>query len=179
MDSKHINSHMEPPIQASPYPFPSMSSNPSLTKWIIASLWLATNCFSFNMSNFGVGSYWVIPSALVVTAFHHGYMLRFLRRNPGQAIPRKYFYTFPLVLLLWVAGAAVSFWFGSYLLLWQEYYVGLQVTVSTIIGGGLSVIEAGLVIELWRRCAKLKPNGMAGALPLGSIDNFDRSGAKP
>ncbi|CAE6511268.1 unnamed protein product [Rhizoctonia solani] len=160
-----------------------MSSNPSPTKWIIASLWLATNCFSFNMSNFGMSSFFVIPSALVVTAFHHGYMLRFLRRNLGQAIPRKYFYTFPLVLLLWVAGAGLSIWFGAstleYIWNWQEYYSGLQVTVSTLIGGALSIIEAGLVIELWRRCVRLKTNGMAGALPLGSLDNFDRGGTKP
>ncbi|CAE6412500.1 unnamed protein product [Rhizoctonia solani] len=160
-----------------------MSSSPPPTKWIIASLWLATNCFSFNMSSFGTGSLWIIPSALVMTAFHHGYMLRFLRRNPGQAIPRKYFVTFPIILLLWVSGAAVSMWYGA---TWLQplavrdlYYGELQVIVSILISGVLSAIEAGLVIELWRRCAKLKTNGMAGALPLGSIDNIDRNGAKP
>ncbi|CUA75563.1 hypothetical protein RSOLAG22IIIB_11822 [Rhizoctonia solani] len=159
-----------------------MSYNPPLTKWIIASLWLATNCFSFNMSNFGMGSLWTIPAALVVTSFHHGYMLRFLRRNPGQAITRKYFYTFPLVLLLWISGAALCLWTGASVVIypWQGYslYGDFQVAISTIIAGVLSTIEAGLVIVLWRKCVTLKTNGMAG-VPLSSIDNLDRGGTKP
>ncbi|CAE6457498.1 unnamed protein product [Rhizoctonia solani] len=156
-----------------------MSSNTPPITWLLASAWLATNCFAFNMSSLGASSYWVIPSALVATAFHHGFMFRYLRRNPGQAIPRKYIYTFPLVILLWISGAGLSIYVGSWTVQWEYYSGPFRVAISTLISGALSIIEAGLVIELWRRCAKMKSNGMARSLPLGSLDNLDRNGVKP
>ncbi|KAH7335143.1 hypothetical protein B0J17DRAFT_719702 [Rhizoctonia solani] len=154
-----------------------MSPNPPPTKWLVASAWLATNCFAFNMSSLGLYSYWVIPAALVATCFHHGFLVRYLGRHPGQAIPRKYIYTFPIVILAWAAGAGVSLWIGAFTAYYHdtiEFDVGMGVPVTTLIGGALSVIETGIVIEVWRRCAKLKTNGMADALPLSSVDNLER-----
>ncbi|KAJ1306978.1 hypothetical protein OPQ81_007958 [Rhizoctonia solani] len=154
----------------------------SLTKWIIASIWLATNCFAFNMSSLGVNSYWIIPSTLVMTAFHHGCLLRHLRRNPGQAIPRRYTYTFLFLIILWLAGGAMSILIAIFATMGQHssvyYFLELGVTVTTFLGGLSSIAEAGLIIAIWRKCARLKTNGMAGALPLGSLDNIEGTGTK-
>ncbi|CAE6403385.1 unnamed protein product [Rhizoctonia solani] len=160
-----------------------MSSDMSLTKWLVGSVWLATNCFAFNMSSLCFSSYFVIPSALVVTAFHHGYMFRRIRRDPGQAIPRKYTYTFLPIILLWLAGGAATILVGALnaAVRYHEFYdyVELSSIVSSFIAGLLSVIEAGLVIVIWRKCAMMKVNNMAGIHPLASLDNLDRSAVKP
>jgi hypothetical protein len=150
----------------------------SLKHWLVVSIWLATNCFAFDMSNLCYSSLFIIPSSLAVTALHHAYMFRYIRRNPDQLIPRKYIYTLVPIILLWLAGGAMSIVIGALSTFTYtreyRYYKELASIVSSLIAGVLSVVEAGLIIVIWRKCGTLKANGVTGIHPLASLDNLDR-----
>ncbi|KAH7341392.1 hypothetical protein B0J17DRAFT_765459 [Rhizoctonia solani] len=155
-----------------------MSFATSVDAWLIASAWLAANSFGLNMSTFGVASFWTIPLGYVVTVFHHGYLFRDLRRDPSLPIRRVYKFLFPCMIIIWLAGAVTTIFSAFYV-----YEIGYirggvmprgMVGIAQAMAGGIALIEVGVVIALWIKCAKFKSNVSRAK----SIESFDHAGAK-
>ncbi|KAL5634575.1 hypothetical protein ACGC1H_002575 [Rhizoctonia solani] len=148
----------------------------SLDTWLIASAWLATNSFGLNMSNLGISSYWTIPLGYVMTLFHHGYLFRDLRRNPNLPIRRVYKFLFPCLVLLWLAGGVTSLFSALnfyHLLEYRSITIAMIGIVQTV-SGGMALVEAGMMVVIWVRCAKFK----SSVRLLESTDDFDKAGTK-
>ncbi|CAE6532876.1 unnamed protein product [Rhizoctonia solani] len=128
------------------------------------------------MSNLGVSSFWTIPLGYVITLFHHGYLFRDLRRDPKLPIRRVYKFLFPCLVLVWLAGGATSIFSAVNYYYMFEYRGGsiFMVGIAQLIGAGMALVETGMMIVIWVKCAKFKSSVHASE-PMG---DFDKAGTK-
>ncbi|CAE6522621.1 unnamed protein product [Rhizoctonia solani] len=148
----------------------------SLDTWLIASAWLASNSFGFNMSDLGISSFWTIPLGYLMTLFHHGYLFRDLRRDPSVPIRGVYKFLFPCLVLPWIVGGIMSIHSAVFHYELFRIQGGIMssdmIAIAQTIGGGMALIEAGLIVVICVKCTKFKANASLSKL----TDDFEKAG---